>query len=87
MHLYCPRCSGTMQRYVGDFVVKYGLHGLAFKRAAEYIVCNDCPVVSEVDTRTGALIDLGAVGLNDLLHPVEEPVYFVIAATNRRTDS
>jgi hypothetical protein len=90
MHLYCPCCSGTMQRYIGNIVVRCGLYEAAHIRQGEYIICNECPVSSEVDTRTGLLLDLGAVSLVDLLHPTDQAITFVVAAPGRldgRTDS
>lgn len=89
MRFFCPCCSGPMQRYIGAFLehIKYSP---VRARQGEYVVCLACPVASEVDTRTGSLIDLGAVTLQDLLSPAEEPITLVVAAPQRldgRTDS
>lgn len=90
MTLFCPCCGGPMQRYIGIFFVKYAVHCAPQARQGEYIICNMCPIVSEVDTRTGSLIDLGAITLTELLHPLEDAFTLVVAAPGRldgRADS
>lgn len=80
MHLHCPCCSAHMLRMVGQIYVRYGMYEPTRVRQAEYVACTACAVASEVDPRNGALMDLGAVTLQDLLEPVEEPITLVIAA-------
>jgi hypothetical protein len=83
-HLFCPACGGLMQAYLGEVRVRVGLYRPAYAHVSKYVACHDCAVASEIDSRTGTLIDLGQVTLSDLLQPCsDEPPTLVIGATSR----
>lgn len=79
LHLYCPHCSGPVQRYVGIIYIRRGYFLETESRHTEYAACGACTLVSEVDRKTGMLMDLGDIRLADMLEPYGEPIMMIIS--------
>lgn len=79
MDLYCPCCCGAIRRLEGGIFIRRGLYARSEVVYTQYAACERCALVSEVDPRTGQLLDLGSIRLADLLVPTTEAVMLFIA--------
>lgn len=77
--MFCPLCSAyvNVTRAAIITIRRHPRFGVSHEmNLARVITCEECAIVSEINPRTGELIDLGNITVADIMLPVERARVF-----------